>query len=135
MKKLVAVAAIAALAMIGIAACVPFGPTIVAKNSYIMQTSSTGTVTLYTPSEDGDYVISAYGVDGPDGTIETTLKFYWTDDYFSSNQDVMDLSGYSYGSIAKSIHVTSGNPIQFSLAYYCSTCSSSYDLVVTLTKQ
>lgn len=135
MKKISAVIGIIACVALLAAACMPFGPTVVAKNSYINSTSSTGTVDLFTPSEDGDYLITIYEAAGNGGGFAGDFHIYWTDDYRLNTVDLFSPSCCTAVNFVQTVHATSGNPIQFKFDYSCPSCSVSYDLIVTAVKQ
>lgn len=139
MKKLLSVALVALLTTACFPCDLPSVPIVVAKQSATNQTSSIGSTTLITPSEDGDYVVQCYAVLGTTGGFDgdAAVAFSWTDEYRSNAAtSVCDANGGAhFSSNQKVIHVASGNPISFSVTYGTGGGNTPYDVFITVVKE
>lgn len=100
--------------------------------SFVEQTSSIST-TLFTPSEDGEYTIFAYGQfdNGAAGSaFSATLG--WTDDYRSESVSYGLSNGQSENYTPTTIHAKAGQPVTFDLTYTPGTGSIPYSVFLTV---
>lgn len=133
MKKTIAVVAIAGLVLVAIAACVPYGPTVVAKVALLSQTSAVSYTTIYTPSSDGDYRFSIH-----DACSDASTNIYvwvdYTDEFDTYGAGGVNGTFGNAGRLTEPIHVVGGQPIQYH-TYYTSTDSGYCDVYITLVSE
>jgi hypothetical protein len=115
-----------------------FSPVVVAQRSFVNQTGSIQQITLFTPSSDGNFEISAYLSSGSctysGAAFDTLLS--WTDDSTDwRNQEIALLScnssgspKYNYGQIF--IHAKADTPV--SLIVQAGDVTDSYSLYLTV---
>lgn len=108
----------------------PFAPIVVAKMSFLGQTSTIATTTIYTPSAEGDFVVyisaDSSGVTGA-GQIQT----YWTTDNGAGGA-TLDFPGGSTCCSrfqVSTFHSAASEPIQIEVT---SAPDDSYNLYVTV---
>lgn len=104
-------------------------PSIVAKQSFVSQTSSLGSTTIFTPSADGLFRISAYLERSSASFVSCTAS--WTDDYTSRSAIVaeVDSNGFQAGVGTIAIRAKSGDAISVSTSY---AGTDAYDLYVVI---
>lgn len=124
----------------------PHGPTIVADTSFLSQTASIGTTTLFTPSADGNYEVLVYirshaTIPTMVSTMDATLS--WTDEVGALSASMVG-AGANDGRLSNAggnpnqtvfIRATSGNPIQFSSTYTSGAGSDAFDVYVVVVKE
>lgn len=114
----------------------PYAPQVVAKSSFTDQTANIATTTVFTPTVDGDYLISCYvtmSTSATEGSIQAT--FSWTDEYgaVGSWSPSAGPDADPTGGVVAIAHVPSGNPITVKTEYF-SGATSPYDVFVTVTQ-
>lgn len=112
-------------------------PQIVAKQSWLSQSSALAATTIYTPSADGLFRVSAYIEVSSGSTRAPSAQMTWTDDHAAQNNSGLlggvDVAGNwtINGSFAtRAFRATSGNPIQISTSLSAGT--GTYDLYVVI---
>lgn len=118
----------------------PRGPVIVFKKVLTNQSASISATTLYTPTVDGDYLVSGYLVaNGCCNGGSAELDVHWTDEFAARTSGYGTVVGGASNAVSGSVvmHVTSGNPITFSTIYNTSSSEPniSYDLFITVVKE
>lgn len=125
-------------------ACIPGVPIIVAKQSYLAQTASLPTTTVFTPTEDGEYRLAYYQtVSTPGAGLTGSLAFHvaWTDEYHANAMSwgatgALQAYGVSLaGGMMAVLHAVAGQPIEFTATWSSTDPSQTYDLFVTVVKE
>lgn len=111
---------------------VPYTPMIVAKQSFVNQTTNVGTTTIYTPTEDGDYEVSVYAAQDSSLSGGATITLSWTDEY-SACSVTLDTNHNVPALFEETLHIPSGNAIQIAIAY--SGATYPYSAYFTVTKK
>lgn len=114
---------------------VPFGPVIVAKQSYLSQTASLPMTTIYTPAVDGDYIVVVYPTfTVPSvGAVFLNLTLQWTDELGVKSSGVPNNS-------QTTIRAVANQPIQLGAVWaeYTGSGGTSpgmyFDVFVTVVK-
>lgn len=149
MKKLLLGLGLLAILALMVHADNPHGQTVVAEASFLNQTSSVGTTTLYTPANEGDYQVSMYlrartTNINLSSNMDATLS--WTDEFGTASGTLLgagSLDGrlYNVGGSPNSpnqsifLHSSAGNPIQFATTYTSGGGSDAFDIYVAVIKQ
>lgn len=137
-KLLLSLSLLAVLAML-VHADNPHGPTVVATVSLLNQSASSGAVTLYTPTTDGDFAIylNCYASSNI-GNSDFRTNFLWTDE-LQAETDIRITGPGGTGTGFKNdlvlLRATAGNPIQYSTTYNAGTSNLHYNLYLTVVKQ
>lgn len=136
-KSLFVVVGVALLAVVGLAVSAPYGPTVVATVTLTGQTSTSGPTTLYTPTEDGNYLVTAYVASNASGAGTDTVNFSWTDEFRANSVNLVSHNALnaSPSSADDPIHVASGNAIQYTSTIAGYAAPASFDVFITVTKE
>ena len=137
MKQLAAVALIFVLALATVATCVPRGPVVVAEQTFSGQTSDLSATTVYTPTADGNFRVSAYIEPSATGRSITTYSYTnWTDDVASGQQCYPAIlsAANTFGSGQCYIHALNGDPITIATNSTSVPPGQSYTLMVVVEK-
>jgi hypothetical protein len=124
----------------------PLGPVIVAKGEAPNQTAPIPTTTLFTPTQDGLYRVSAYATmtkPGPENSGSWSFNVAWTDDAGrQQEQFALDgsfnvqgpfLNDYNfYGGAVRIFEAKAGTPITFNLREGGVSAGAEYSLYYTL---
>lgn len=132
MKKWLSILGLLAVIAIAVAACVPRGPVVVYDTPFLNQTDDLTSVTIYTPSEDGLFLVTGYQVAlGANGSVGVGLS--WTDEAGSHvGQPITAQGGAAAGRV---IHAVSGEPIVIQGDYaHGGGTPTAYNLYITILK-
>ena len=120
---------------------VPFGPVVVAKQSFLNQTASLPATTIYTPTEDGFFLVqtyltvSAFAADSSSGG-GTVLIGYTDPAAAESFEGVSINSGLQQGptgnGFQNTIYALSGEPITLSVNFSFHDPDQTYSAYVTV---
>lgn len=115
---------------------IPYAPQIVAKQSFIAQTTLIPETVLFTATETGDYQVSIYPTQSPStpGDGPTVVGYAsWADQYGEATNWFFETDPGPGGTPVFSVHLPEGNSI------YIETTSGGsseypYDIFVTVTQ-
>lgn len=137
MKKFVVALIVMVLgAGIVLACSVPFGPVVVAKQAFLGETSGISTTTIYTPSADGDFLVSVSGEASSTGA-GVIDQVAWTGNRGSYTwQTYINSTNNCCGTFySQAIHVVAGQAITFTTLEASSMYPSDYDVTVIVIQQ
>ena len=110
----------------------PFAPIVVAKQSFLNQTGTVATTTLFTPSADGDFLVCITSdCNSAGGGAQGVLS--WTDDFASPENQFNITHDSAENNFVQPMHVLSGDPITISAEENSSgTTYSIYAIVIQI---
>jgi|SRR6267378_2120630 len=109
----------------------PEGAVVVAERSFLSQTTGFSPTTIFTPTEDGEFIIGIF-LEG-DATNGGPLQasYSYTNDNGSAGDNTETINGGpGYKSLFQFFHAVSGQPIQVHVSSFSGT--ASYNLFVSL---
>lgn len=115
---------------------IPYAPQVVAKQSFIGQTTLIPETVLFTATETGDYQVSIYPTQNPSAPDDASLvvgRASWADEYGEATNWTFETNPGPAGTPVFSVHLPEGNSI------YIETISGGsseypYDIFVTVTQ-
>jgi hypothetical protein len=132
-KKVIFVIGLLACILALIAACEPYGATTVAEVVLTSQTSSVSATTFYTPSADGDFLVTVYNSCGSGTGTSSETDIDYTDEFRTYTGTIETSAGNNGNArVLYPLHAASGQPIQYSTTYSGGTAAC--DTFVKLVK-
>lgn len=111
----------------------PYASQVVAKQSFLAQTTILPLMTLFTAPETGDYLMSVYVTQSVSAPYTDTVsgRVYWADEYAEATGWFFETNPGPAGTPVFSVHLPAGNSVQIQTTQGGST-TYPYDLFVTV---